>query len=453
MSSRLLHPLVALGLGLALGAGALLIVPAPWLFREPPTKHGAVTGDGRKYACPMFCTMLDAPGECPVCGMDMEPIVDEGNQIRLGRRERFMAGVRTAIVKRKPGVYRLRALGHLRHDERRVGHITAWVSGRLDRLFVDFTGLEVAQGDKVAEIYAPELVSAQEELLSAMRTANRTHEEAGELARNAQVLYASSRRRLALLGLPESLVDEIERVGRVRDRVEIQANVGGTVLTKKVSTGDYVKTGGSLFTVVDLDIVWAVLEVFEEQAGAVFVGQEVEVQVPSLPGELFRGVVSFVDPMLDRRRRVVRVRVDLPNKERRLKPGTFVDAHILVVLTAGGKVLNPKNGSTPGRVLTIPRSAILDGGDRKLVYVMTQEPGPLKDGEDRWPAIYKPREVSTGFRMGDDVVVLAGVEEDEAVVTRGQFLLDSQLQLTGKPSLMVPEAAAAPMDPHAGHGR
>ncbi len=448
-------PLVALGAGLVVGALLLLVVPGSWLFRDAPSDTSRTSSDSRKWACPMFCTMSDEPGTCPVCGMDMEPVQDHGLKVPLTARQRFMAGVRTEVVKRVPGVHRLRALGKIRHDERLMGHLTAWVSGRLDHLFVDFTGTQVAKGDKVAEIYAPELISAQEELLTARKALNaaKAADQDGELAGHASVVYDAARRRLILLGLPESLVDAIERDGKARDRIEIQANVGGTVLTKHVNTGDYVKTGAKMFTVVDLSRVWAMLEVFEEQAGSVFLGQEVEVEVPSLPGEVFKGKVSFVDPVLDAKRRVVRVRVDLPNKDGRLKPGTFVDAHVFVALTEDGRVHDPAGPGSPGNVLVLPRTAVLDGGDRKLVYVMSQGSESTPDGTERWPAIYEPREIRTGFRIGDAVVLLSGVDEGDAVVTRGQFLIDSQLQLTGKPSLMIPEAAAAPIDPHAGHGR
>ena len=455
MRGVLNQPLVVLGAGLLVGALILLVVPGSWLFRDAPTETETMGSGGRKWACPMFCVMADAQGTCPVCGMDMEPVQDHGLKIPLVARQRFMAGVRTEVVKRVPGVHRLRALGTIRHDERLMGHLTAWVSGRLDHLFVDFTGTLVAKGETVAEMYAPELVSAQEELLTARKARDDAKESDadGELARHARVVYEAARRRLILLGLPEALVDAIERDGKARDRIEIQANVGGTVLTKHVNTGDYVKTGTKMFTVVDLEHVWAMLEVFEEEAGSVFLGQDVEVEIPSLPGEVFKGKVSFVDPVLDAKRRVVRVRVDLPNKEGRLKPGTFVDAHILVALTGDGRVHDPAGPGSPGDVLVLPRTAVLDGGDRKLVYVMSQESEMTLDGNERWPAIYEPREVRTGFRIDDSVVLLSGVDEGDEVVTRGQFLIDSQLQLTGKPSLMIPEASAAPIDPHAGHGR
>lgn len=455
MHKLLRHPLPALLAGLVLGALLLTITPSSWLFREAPTEAAAMDSDGRKWACPMFCTMADAPGTCPVCGMDMEPVQDHGLKVPLLARQRFMAGIRTETVKRQPGLHRLRALGHIRHDERLMGHLTAWVSGRLDQLFVSFTGTQVAPLERVAEIYAPELVSAQQELLTARaaRDKARKADKDGELARNTSVVYEAARRRLLLLGLPEALVAAIEAEGKARDRVEIQANVGGTVLAKHVNTGDYVKTGTKMFTVVDLSRVWAILEVFEENASSVFLGQEVEIEVPSLPGEVFKGTVSFVDPVLDAKRRVVRVRIDLPNEEGRLKPGTFVDGHILVALTSDGRVHDPASPSSAGNVLVLPRTSVLDGGDRKLVYVMSQESEMTADGTERWPAIYEPREIRVGFRMGDGVVVLSGVEEGDAVVTRGQFLIDSQLQLTGKPSLMIPEAAAAPVDPHAGHRR
>jgi len=291
-------------------------------------------------------------------------------------------------------------------------------------------------------------------------TARKTRDEAAaaegnlsaDMLRNAENVYQAARRRLLLLGMSEAVVDEIESEGKARDHLDILANVGGTVVKKLVDTGDYVKTGQVLFAVVDLSVVWAMLDVFEHDAGAVFLGQRVEVEVPSLPGEIYHGIVAFVDPVLDEQRRVVRVRVDLPNGDGRLKPGAFVDADVLVGLTSDGRVVDPGSGEKPGTPLLAPRSAVLDGGERKLVYVMKQPPGPMKDGEERWPAIYEPHEVKTGFRVGDDVVILSGLEEGDQVVVRGQFLLDSQLQLTGKPSLMIPEAAGGVVaDPHAGH--
>lgn len=444
--------------GVLLGALVLFVVPSSWLFRPPRVADRAGDAAGRRYACPMFCTMADAPGTCPVCGMDMEPVTDQGSQVILGRRDRYQAGVRTAVVERQPAVHRIRALGKVRYDQRRQGQVTAWVSGRLDSLAVDFEGMQVRAGDEVAEIYAPELVAAQEELISARRTRDEAAKAEGQLAedllRNAENVYRASRRRLVLLGMPEDVLDAIEEEGAARDHLDVFANVGGTVVAKRVETGDYVETGQVLFEVVDLSVVWAMLEVFEQDVGAVFLGQRVEVRIPSLPGEVRHGIVAFVDPVLDERTRVVRVRVDLPNADGRLKPGMFVDAEVLAVLGDDGHVIDPASGKPPGSPLLVPRSAVLDGGTRKLVYVMKQPPGPVVDGEERWPAIYEPRDVETGLRVGDAVVALSGLADGDEVVTRGQFLIDSQLQLTGKPSLLVPEAAAgAAADPHAGHGR
>ena len=442
--------------GLILGALVLLLVPSSWLFRPPLATDRADDAHGRRYACPMFCTMADAPGECPVCGMDMEPVTDQGSQVILGRRDRYQAGVRTAVAERRPAVHRIRALGKIRYDQRREGQVTAWVSGRLDRLAVDFEGVEVRAGDKVAEIYAPELVAAQEELISARRTRDEAARADGKLAedllRNAENIYRAARRRLVLLGMPEGVLDEIEEEGVARDHLDIHANVGGTVVKTRVETGDYVKTGQVLFEVVDLSVVWAMLEVFEQDAGAVFLGQRVEVRIPSLPGEIHHGVVAFVDPVLDERTRVVRVRVNLPNADRRLKPAMFVDAEVLVALDDEGRVVDPASGGRAGCPLLVAVSAVLDGGGRKHVYVMKQPPGPVEDGEERWPAIYEPRRVETGLRVDESVVILSGLSDGDQVVTRGQFLIDSQLQLTGKPSLMLPEAAAGTSaDPHAGH--
>jgi len=387
----------------------------------------------------------------------MEPFVDQGDKVPLNSRERYMAGVRTAVVKRELAPYRLRALGKIRRDERREGNLTASIGGRIDKLYVDFTGTQVAAGEKVAEIYAPELVSAQEELLSAKRARDQARKQRGgqtaTLLENAQDVYAAARRRLELLGLPVAVIDAIEREGRAREHLDILANVGGTVIRKRVTTGDYVKTGDALFRVVDLKQVWAVLEIFESDVGAVFIGQTVEVRMPSLPGDVFQGVISFVDPVLDETLRIVRVHVDLDNEQDLLKPGAFVDADVLVELTSGGHVHVPGSDTMTGPVLLVPRDAVLEGGERQIAYVMTQEPAVAKDGADRWPAIYEPRVIRTGFRVGERLVVLEGLESGDEVVTRGQFLIDSQLQLLGKPSLMIPDASGAKgaVDPHAGH--
>lgn len=450
--------------GVLAGALVLGVMPSTWLFREPQTR-GATPGATReRYACPMFCTMAGEPGTCPVCGMEMELVVDQGERVPLNAHERYMAGIRTAPVARRLAEHRVRALGRIAHDERREARVTAWVAGRIDALHVDFTGTTVAVGERVAMLYAPELLAAQEELLTAHRALRAAKEAQGpraaERLADARTLHAAVRRRLALLGMPEATLDEIERADVAHDHVEVLSAAEGTVVRKWVQAGDYVRTGDPLLTVVDLGKVWALLEVFEEDAGAVRVGQAVEVRVPGLPGDLWEGRVAFVDPMLDPQRRILRVRVDLENPHGRLRPGLFAEAHVRVELTADGRVHDPAPAAgapvtTPGPVRLVPRSAILEGGGgRAIAFVMTQAPGSAgPDGVERWPAIYEPREVRTGHRVGSEVVVLSGLEEGEFVVLRGQFLLDSQLQLTGKPSLMIPEAAGAraEADPHAGH--
>jgi Cu(I)/Ag(I) efflux system membrane fusion protein len=310
------------------------------------------------------------------------------------------------------------------------------------------------------------------------------------LRQSLNAAVQAGKRKLILLGMPTAVAEEVTTDRKVRDHLTIYSTVAGTVVEKHVDTGNYVKTGQPMFTVVDLDEVWVMLEVFEEDAGAVRLGQKVDVTVPSLPGEVFHGTVSFIDPYLEERLRVAKVRVNLENPERKLRPGAFVNAEIRVELTAEGAVHDPiapgmwyspmhpeivsgeagqcpicgmdliqkpgdpEDATKPGPVLTVPRSAILDGGIRRLVYVQVQPPGPDSDGEEQWPAIYEPREVETGFRIHDDMVVLSGLAAGDSVVTRGQFLIDSQLQLTGRPSLMAPQGAASTdgaADPHGAH--
>ena len=409
------------------------------------------------WTCGMHPSVrADEPGKCPICNMDLSPIRSgredhEGHvSLTLSERSRQLAGVRTTAVEYLPLERTIRAVGRMDYDERNRTHIAAWISGRIDRLFVDFTGAQVRAGQPLMWIYSPELVTAQEEYLLSLETTEMVKDSpVAEVVANARALAESSRKKLLLMGLTEKQIEELEQEGASRSHAVIVAPASGTVIHKGVQEGQYVRQGQHLFEIADLSGLWMLADVFETDLALIEEGQEVEITTSSYPGEVFHGRVAFVDPFLDPSTRSVQVRADVPNPGGRLKPGLSVDARLRIPLAGDGKdfyacpmhpqVISDGPGECPdcgmflekvagGMVLAVPGSAVLDAGMRTLVYL------DLGDGR------YRPREVQVGppaeARVEGGVEtfypVLSGLTPGDRVVTRANFLIDSQSQLTGE---------------------
>lgn len=412
------------------------------------------------------------PGKCPLCGMDLIPVAvdsgaetDQPRQVTLSPAARQLAEVAVAPVERRFVAVEIRMVGKVQFDETRLAYISPRVPGRIDRLYANFAGMPVKTGDHLADMYSPDLVSAQQELLQAAKAS-------GGSAASASLLDAT-RERLRLWGLTAEQIAEIERSGRVRDHVTFYAPIGGIVVEKEAREGLYVETGMRLFTVADLTRVWVVLDAYESDLSWLRYAQEVEFQAEAYPGETFKGAIVFLDPLLDPMTRTVKVRVNVPNTDGRLKPGMFVRAVVQATVTADGKVVRSdlkgkwispmhpeivKDG--PGTCdvcgmplvraedlgytaadeaaavppLVIPASAPLLTGKRAVVYVAL----PQRDGA------YEGREVVLGPRAGDYFLVREGLQEGERVVVNGNFKIDSSLQIQGKRSMMAPEGGAGP---------
>ncbi len=398
------------------------------------------------------------------------------------------AGVETELVAYRELFKEVRTVGKIDYNERRVAYITARIDGRVDRLYADFTGLHVKPGDHLVEIYSPDLVSTAQNLLDAPRESDK------QLARD----------RLRLWGLTPEQIKEIERSGEVPVHLTVYAPLGGTVIEKAVRTGQYVKQGDLLYRTADLDPVWLYLDVYEYDLGWVRYGQKVEVTVEAFPGETFRGTVVFIDPFLDDKTRTIKVRVNLPNPERKLKPAMYASASIRVRLRADGgpeptglegkyvcpmhpEVVRDGPGSCPvcgmalervpdggpkaaagheghghegheghahdapppdgSNVLAVRASAVLDTGRRQVAY--------RQNGEGNYELVelkLGPRaEAEESGKRVAYFPVLAGLSPGDRVAVRGGFLLDSQAQIEGRPSLLYPEGLSA-ANLHAGHG-
>lgn len=319
--------------------------------------------------------------------------------------------IRVTDVRTAPAAYRslvkeVQTVGEITYDERRVKVVSAWIGGRIDRLYVDFTGIQVKRGEPLAEIYSPELVSTQQEFLLALETRGRLWSLGNQEALKAAAdLVEATRKRLLLWGISKSQIDRIERTRKVNTHMTLHAPIGGTVIQKQAYEGQYVKTGERLYTIADLSMVWAVADVYEYEMGWVAPGQEVSITTPAYPGKTFTGRVSFIDPFLDTKTRSVKVRMDVPNAKLTLKPGMFVDARLKI----------PHERQRP--VLAIPFTAVLDSGARKLAYV------------DAGGGMFKPVEIRVGQRAGEWVPVLAGLREGDRVAVSANYLLDSQRAL------------------------
>lgn len=381
---------------------------------------------------------LPAPGKCPICGMDLIPVVDEKEgkpeslrEITLSPVAQKLAEVQVSPVERKKVQVTLRMFGVLDYDERRVAHITAWVPGRIEKLYVNFTGMTVSEGQPMVVLYSPELMAAEAELIEARRLLSRVESGSTRAIRDtARATVRSAREKLRLYGLTEKQIDEVLARGIPSDRITIVAPIGGTVVEKHVNEGVYVQTGTRIYTIADLSQLWLFLDAYESDVQWMRLGETVTFETVSYPGEVFSGRISFIQPVLEKKSRTVRIRVDVPNADGRLLPGMF--AHAEVRVTVGDK--RPP--------LVIPASAPLITGKRAVVYVQIPDK----------PYSYEGREIVLGPRVGDYYIVRYGLREGEKVVTRGNFKIDSAVQILAKPSMMTPEGGGGGMMHHHGGG-
>ncbi|MCP4547722.1 MAG: efflux RND transporter periplasmic adaptor subunit [bacterium] len=398
------------------------------------TRGGGAGGDRQQAAaiasewtCSMHPQVRQPEfGLCPLCAMDLIPVGEDTGgdlgrrELRLSAHARKLASLETALVERRHVDVELRLPGTVEFDETHVKRITAWVAGRLEEVHVNSTYETVAAGQALVDVYSPGLIAAQEELLQALRAVERTGGQGASVL--AQRTLAATREKLSLLGLTSEQILTLERTRTTNDRVSIPAPLGGVVLEMNAIEGRFVDRGTPLYTIADLSQVWVQLAAYESDLSLIATGQTVTFESRAWPGEIFAGQVDFIDPVLDEQTRTTRLRVVADNSDGRLKPGMFVHATLL----AG---VDPTD-SDDEPPLVIPASAPLITGRRAVVYVAH----PREEGR------YEGREVVLGARRGDFYEVQSGLFADERVVTRGNFKLDSALQILARPSMMNPPA-------------
>ncbi len=488
MKKWIVYAITALVL-VALGIGIGKFLPGRTEIKTSPVKTVA---ENQMWTCSMHPQVRQPkPGKCPICSMTLIPVKsnstgDNGGRtavLKLSPRAQKIAEVQTALVERKPVSKTIRMTGIVDYDESRIAHITARMPGRVDILYVNYTGIAVRKGDHMVGYYSPDLYVAQKELLQSakalvqMRNNPEPEEESGYKSViprrniNERDILRSTIKRLKLWGLTDTNIRTIFKTGKVVDLVTLYTPISGIVIHKNAFVGKYFKTGDRLFTVADLSQVWIMLDAYESDLMWLRYGQLVEFTTIAYPGEVFKGRISFIDPVLDKETRTVKVRVDADNSSGKLKPEMFVNAIVKAKVAREGKVIDTflagkwicpmhpgvilkKPGTCPicgmklvkaeslGYTsvkdtekllpLVIPASAPLITGKRAIVYIESRKN----------PGTFYGREIVLGPRAGDYYIVKSGLKAGELVVTNGNFKIDSSLQILARPSMMSAEEPA-----------
>ena len=421
---------------------------------QPPSEPTAI----ETWSCSMHPQVqLQQAGDCPICGMALiplseMPVASAGDDLQLSEEARALAGIQTTEATQGIAEKEIRLFGQVTYDETRLRTISARFPARIEKLYVNATGIPVKEGDHLGSVYSKELLAAQTDLITALKFSNRQDATQGP------------KEQLRQWGFSDIHIQKIEESLEAQEFLDIDAPIGGTVVGKSIQEGDHVMLGDNLFTIADLTHVWITFDAYESDLPWIHYGQEITINPEANPGKQIVGKVSLIYPEIDPMSRTAKIRVSIPNPDQLLKPGQFVrgilraqldESGTVVVPNLEGKWVSPMHpeivkdgpgncdvcgmelvpasemglGPKPGygEPLLVPSSSVLQTGKRAVVYVETQTAqGPSYEG----------REVELGVRAGDQFVILSGLEPGERVVTQGAFKIDSALQIKAKPSMM-----------------
>lgn len=400
-------------------AGILVIgILLGWLLfgggkKQEENHDYADAGVEQIWTCSMHPQIRrNEPGSCPICGMDLIPLDTEGGSedplsYQMSENAMKLANIQTIIVGKGDASKEIRLNGKVQVDERKAYSQSTHIPGRIEQISVSFTGEKVRRGQTLATVYSPELVTAQEELL-----------QAAGIRESQPDLFAAAQEKLRNWKISQAQINKIIANGKAIQRFSIQADVNGIVTEKMVELGDYVERGMPIYQISDLSKVWVLFDLYESELAWIKEGSEIDYTINSLPGEVFKGKISFIDPLINSQTRVASARVEVDNKDGRLKPEMF----------ASGTVKN-KIGKEDSQEIVIPKTAVLWTGKRSVVYI-------------KETSGFKMREITLGPALGDAYIVQDGLEPGEEIVSNGTFTVDAAVQLSGRPSMMNPEGAS-----------
>jgi RND family efflux transporter MFP subunit len=424
---------ISLILASAVFAGGLVYFwnqsPASWLRETLTGEHQIVAvrdegGNIEYWTCTMHPSVrMTEPGTCPICAMDLVPVMrssavssddfsDSGDLIAadpstflVDPRRQQLINVQTAVVEARPLEKVIRTVATLELDETRIEQVHPRIEGWIDQVFVDFTLQQVNQGDPLFSIYSPQLVSTQEEYLLASRTAeNLAGSPFEHVSSGARSLFEATRRRLELLDITPEQIAQLEKTGQVQKTMMVYSPSTGYVLEKDAFPNMYVTPETKVYTIADHTWIWAFVEIYENEISHVREGQRVVMSTVAYPGEVFGGEITYIYPRLDEKTRTMRVRLEFPNPDLKLKPGMYSTIEVQVPL---------------GVRLAVLESAVLRTGTRDLVFV------DLGSGQ------MQLRQVEVGTKAGGYYEILKGLQAGEEVVSAANFLIDAESRVQG----------------------
>ncbi len=349
------------------------------------------------------------PGDCPICGMDLIPLAPTNRetsttQFSMTAHAMALANIQTSVVgASNANSGGIKLSGKIKENEEALSVQVTHFAGRIEKLFVKSTGQKVNHGQLIATIYAPGLVAAQQELLTA-----------ASLKKTQPELYKAVRNKLKIKKISEAQIDAIESSGAITRVFPVYSHFSGIVSEKMIEEGDHVAIGQVLYKITNLNTVWASFDVYENQISSIKEGQEITIRTNAYPTKNFTTTISFIDPVLNTETRTITARSVLENKEAVFKPGMFIEGRVLI------ETEESKNK------ITVPKSAVLWTGKRSVVYIKVQTD----------QHVFEMREVTLGNTQGDSYVILDGLTIGEKIVTHGAFTVDAAAQLHGKKSMM-----------------
>ncbi|WP_343329829.1 efflux RND transporter periplasmic adaptor subunit [Polaribacter staleyi] len=415
--------IVLLALGLSLG---WLLFGGNTAPTETAHKHDAATETNKMWTCSMHPQIMQPEaGSCPICGMDLIPAAssEEGllaDEFKLSKNAMALANIQVSIVGENISNVDSGTVlsGKIRENENETATMPAHFNGRVEKLFVNSLGERVKKGQAVAQIYSPELIAAQQELITAYT-----------LKESQPQLYKAVKNKFKNWMIHGAQLTEVEETGHVKNSFTIYSHVSGVVTEIAINEGSHIMDGKPIFKVSNLNTVWANFDVYENQISQFKEGQDIVITTNAYSDKEFKGKVDFIDPILDSKTRTVKLRVVLNNKNDLFKPGMFVEGKIKGI-----------DSSTKKEVLSIPASAVLWTGKRSVVYLKTNPNEP----------VFEMREITVGKQIGENYQVLEGLNNGDEIVTNGTFTVDAAAQLQGKKSMMNKKGGKV-MTGHEGH--
>ncbi len=373
--------------------------------KQPPTKQNSE----KKllyWVAPMDANYRrDKPGKSPM-GMDLVPVYDEGNSmnnneeglpvISIRANTAQNMGIRTATVKQHLFNRTIRTVGSVVYNEDSLLHVHPRANGWVEKAYVKAIGDHVKKGDVLLDLYSPDIVAAQKDLLIAKKS--------GKLLaqKSAGSLVTAIKQRLRLLDVPNTVIEQIQRTGKAKNHVPIITSQEGVIVSMAIREGMYVTPSTEMYVIADLSTIWVLVDVFEHQHDWFSVGNKAEITVSGIPGKTWKSVVDYIYPELNEKTRTLKVRLKLTNSKQRLKPNMFADVMLY---------------SSPKKALTVPSEAIIyDETGPRIIKVI---------GEHS----YQPIPIKIGIKSRGQVEILQGLKADDKVVVSGQFMLDSESNL------------------------